>query len=161
MTVQTAVRIAPLRPDFLDRARTEHLDDLGQPVKRLVAKGGEPCRDALRRAKPGEALILASYSPFSKPGPYHEYGPIFILENPDPQPPTLDELPSAGAPGDYLREQFAVRAYSAEEEIADAALIRAHELDETVARFLDSPDVAFLHVRFPVYGCFALRIDRP
>jgi hypothetical protein len=50
----------PLRDSFLLKARSEGVDDLGQPVERWVAEGGEPCRDALRRARPGEALILAS-----------------------------------------------------------------------------------------------------
>ena len=61
---------------------------------------------------------------------------------------------------DYLREQFVIRAYSAEEEIIDAVMVSAPALEETVDRFFQSPGTAFLHVRFPTYGCFAMRIDR-
>lgn len=157
---RTSVAVAPIPQRFLDRVRNEGIDDLGQPVKRVVAEGGEPCRDVLRRARAGEALILASFSPFSKPGPYKEYGPIFVLAEPSEEAVTRDALPSAGAPAGYVREQCAVRAYSVDEEIIDAALIRATELEETVERFLASSDSAFLHVRFPAYGCFAFRIDR-
>ena len=135
---------------FLTRARAEGVDDLGQAVKRVVASGGEPCRDALRRARPGERLILASFSPFSKPGPYHEYGPVFIFENEEPHQLT----------DGYLREQFVIRAYSADEEILDAELTRAADIEATIDKFFESPATAFLHVRFPTYGCFALRIDR-
>jgi uncharacterized protein DUF1203 len=155
-TALTRVTIAPIPQTFLDRVRGEGVDDLGQPVKRLVAEGGEPCRDVLRRARAGEQLILASFTPFEKAGPYKEYGPIFVLAEASDEAVLRDGLPRAG----YLREQFVVRAYSSEEEIDDAALIRADAFDETVERFLGSPATAFLHVRFPAYGCFAFRIDR-
>jgi hypothetical protein len=151
-TTAAAVSIAPIPEAFLERVRSEGIDDLGQPVKRVVAEGGEPCRDVLRRAVAGEELILASFTPFTKSGPYKEYGPIFVLANPDGESARLQ-------PG-YLREQFTIRAYSKAEEIVDAALVKAAEFDETVQRFLASENTAFLHVRFPAYGCFALRIDR-
>jgi len=155
-----AISIAPISPRFLNRVRSEGLDDLGQSVKHVVAEGGEPCRDVLRRARAGEQLILASFTPFTVPGPYKEYGPIFVLAQPSDERVRRDTLPKAGSPTDYLREQFVIRAYSAAEEIADAALINASALSETVARFFKSPLTAFLHARFPAYGCFALRIDR-
>src|SRR5437588_2015660 len=50
-------RIAPIPEAFLTRVRDEGRDDLGQVVRRVRATGGEPCRDALRRALPGEELI--------------------------------------------------------------------------------------------------------
>jgi hypothetical protein len=148
--------IATIPQTFLDRVRNEGIDDQGQPVRRVIAEGGEPCRDVLRRAEPGEELILASFTPFTVAGPYKEFGPIFVLANASEEDVHRDALPTDG----YLREQFAVRAYSAAEEIIDAAFIRADDLSETVDRLLGSDDTAFLHVRFPSYGCFALRIDR-
>jgi hypothetical protein len=154
------VRIAAMPSAFLHRVRHERLDDLGQPVKRVVAQGGEPCRDVLRRARPGEKLILASFTPFTKPGPYHEYGPVFVLEEDSGEEVLRDGVPEAGSPDAYLREQFVVRAYSEEEEIVDAALIAAGDFDATIDRFFGSNDVAFLHVRYPAYGCFSCRIDR-
>ena len=156
----TNVSIAPIPGSFLQHVRSDDTDALGQPVKRVIAEGGEPCRDVLRRALPGEELILASFSPFSKDGPYREYGPIFVLARASDEEVRRDRLPRAGGPADYLREQVVIRAYSDAEEIVDAALVKAPELEATVARFLESPGTAFLHARFPTYGCFALRIDR-
>ena len=150
-----SIRIAPLPPHFLHKVRTEGIDDLGQPVKRVVAAGGEPCRDVLRRALPGEELILASFSPFSKVGPYREYGPVFVLAN-DVDSVSAPALPTDG----YLRERFVIRAYSEAEEILDAAMVTPDDADAAVERLLGRGDTAFLHVRFPVYGCFALRVDR-
>ena len=154
------ITIAPIPAPFLHRVRFESLDDLGQPVRRVEAEGGEPCRDVLRRARAGEPLILASFTPFTKPGPYKEYGPIFVLAEASEEPVRRDALPPAGSPADYLREQFVVRAYSHAEEIVDAALVNAVDLSATVQRFFESANTGFLHVRFPTYGCFACRIDR-
>ena len=153
-------RIAEIPSDFLKQVRTEGRDALGQQVKRVIAEGGEPCRDVLRRATKGEELILASFSPFEKPGPYHEYGPIFVLANESAEGVDRGEVP-AGADGNYLQQRFAIRAYSENEEILDAALVEPGEAQETVDRFFARTDTAFLHVRFPSYGCFACRLDRP
>ena len=158
--IATPITIAPIPTAFLNRVRLEGLDDLGQTVKRLEAEGGEPCRDVLRRARPGEKLILASFTPFTKPGPYHEYGPIFFLAEDTGEQVLRDMPPAAGSPHDYLQKQFVVRAYSEAEEIVDAALIEARDFDATIERFFRSGDVAFLHVRYPAYGCFSCRIDR-
>jgi hypothetical protein len=165
MTIATApdilaITIAPIPDRFLERARSEGLDDLGQPVRHVVAAGGEPCRDVLRRARPGEHLILASFSPFTRPGPFKEYGPIYILADSEGENVRRDALPRAGAAEDYLRKQFVIRAYSPQEDILDAALVGPADFADTVERFLASESTAFLHVRFPTYGCFALRIDR-
>lgn len=141
---------------YLDRARAEGLDALNQPVRRVIAEGGEPCRDVLRRARPGEALLLASFSPFGQEGPYREFGPVFVLAEPSDEEVGRQTLPTNG----YLRERFVLRAYSADERILDAAMVTPAEAEATLARFLASEDVAFVHARFPVYGCFACRIDR-
>ena len=153
----TNITIAPLPSAFLNRVRSEGIDDLGQPVRRMLASGGEPCRDALRRAEPGEELILASFSPFQCVGPYREYGPVFVLANASDADGAHDALPTAN---DYLREQFVFRAYAGDESIRDAALVTRESAEATLERFLASPETAFVHARFPTYGCFALRVDR-
>jgi len=152
-------RVAEIPPDFLKQVRTEGRDALGQQVKRLIAEGGEPCRDVLRRANKGEELILASFSPFAKPGPFHEYGPVFVLANESTEAVERNVVP-AGEDGNYLQQRFAIRAYSENEEIIDAALVEPADAQATVDRFFARADTAFLHVRFPSYGCFACRLDR-
>lgn len=151
------INIAPVPAAFLDRARNEGIDALGQPVRRLVAEGGEPCRDVLRRARAGEELILASFSPFHVEGPYREFGPVFILADANEEEVSREALPVTQG---YLRDRFVLRAYSPREEILDAAMVTPDEAEETLKRFLGMEDVAFVHARFPVYGCFACRIDR-
>ncbi len=150
--------IVAVRDAFLSRARSEGIDDLNQPVERMLAVGGEPCRDVFRRARAGEELILASYCPFSVAGPYREYGPVFILANPEPAGATPCRLPVDGAPP-YLGASFVLRAYSREERIVDAVITTPHAAALELQRLLARQDTSFVLARFPAYGCYALRIE--
>ncbi|WP_313165605.1 DUF1203 domain-containing protein [Massilia oculi] len=151
------IRIAPLSDTFLARVRAG-ADDQGQPVERHVAQGGEPLRDCLRRAVPGEAILLASYCPFTVAGPYKEYGPIFVSASPQPAP-RRDALPVDGEQP-YLGASFVLRAYSREERIVDATLTTASSASHDLDAFLAREDVAFVLARFAAYGCYALRVER-
>jgi len=158
----TPYRITPIRAGFVQRARAAGLDDLNQPVERHVAEGGEPCRDALRRARPGEALLLASYCPFEQAGPYREYGPVFLLADPsdDAEPVQgLDHLPLAGE-HPYLSPSFLLRAYSAAERILEGAVVAAAEAETHLQSLLSRAEVAFVLARFTGHGCYACRIER-
>lgn len=153
----TPIRIIPIRSAFLQRAR-DGIDDLGQPVERHLAAGGEPLRDALRRAVPGEAILLASHCPFTLAGPYREYGPVFV-SGAGSAMPALDALPLDGdAP--YLGASFVLRAYSADERIVDARLSSPQAAAADLDAFFARTDVAFVLARFPTYGCYALRLER-
>ncbi|MDT9001670.1 DUF1203 domain-containing protein [Paucibacter sp. APW11] len=152
-------RTAPIRSSFVQRARLEGVDDQNQPVERHIAQGGEPCRDALRRALPGEALILASYCPFERAGPYREYGPVFLLADPSAAPQAAEALPMAGEQP-YLGRSFALRAYSAEERIVYGQVVSVEHAEARLQALLARPEVAFVLARFAGYGCYACRIER-
>lgn len=155
------IRIGELPEEFLRRVRDEGLDDLGQPVERLIAEGGEPCRDVLRRARPGEELMLASHTPFTQPGPFREFGPVYLLAEASTEEVRRDRLPLP--PGDettYFGPRFVLRAYSAEQRIVAAELVEAEAAPSAVESLLSRPDTAYLQARFPTYGCFACRIER-
>ena len=154
-------RIAPISDDFLMNVRRHSQDDQNQPVERMAAAGGEPCRDVLRRARPGEPLILASYCPFTRPGPYKEYGPIFVLAEPSAERVDYDALAAPnGDPGDYLREQFVLRAYDAREAIAGATLTGPARYRADLEALFEIHRAAFVLVRFPAYGCYGFRIEK-
>lgn len=154
--------VTPIDAGFLHRVRTTGRDDLEQPVRSLTAKGGEPCRDVLRRALPGERLLLASYCPFRRVGPYREYGPVFVLAESSPQRGAPPGLSLQGGPDNYWKRdaQLVLRAYSDAEEIVAARLVHPHGLQAAVAEYFARDDVDFALVRFAAYGCYALRLDR-
>lgn len=153
------LKIVHVRSDFIARAREEGVDDLGQPVERMIATGGEPCRDVFRRAVAGDELILASYCPFQRPGPYREYGPVFIFAQDAGSAPPPRQLPLGGAQP-YLGASFVLRAYSFEEQIVDALLSTPAEATSHVQRLFADNSTAFVLARFAPYGCYALRLER-
>jgi len=156
--VRTPIRILPLPAAFLARVRSG-IDDLGQPVERHRAEGGEPLRDCLRRALPGEPILLASYCPFTVAGPFREYGPVYVSGAGGEAPP-LDALPTQGEPP-YLGAVFVLRAYSPDKRIVDARLSSPQAAAADLDALFSRPDTAFVLARFAAYGCYALRLERP
>src|SRR5262245_42162714 len=156
------ISIEEIPSDFLYQVRVLGVDAQGQAVRRYRSeKGGEPCRDVLRSARPGEEVILASFCPFTINGPFKEFGPIYILAEPADEIVLRNQLPLVqGGPQPYLGDQFVLRAYNIEQDIIDATLVKSDEAAEVLNRFLASPEVAFVHARYPAYGCFACRINR-
>jgi len=155
------IRITELPAAFLRRVREQGIDDLGQPVERFLAEGGEPCRDVLRRARPGEALILAGHSPFAQAGPFREFGPVYVLAEASDEAVARDRLPLPdGSETAYFSARLVLRAYSADQRIVAAELADADKAQATTDALLSRPDTAWLQARFPTYGCFACRIER-
>lgn len=153
--------IRPLRPGFLKRVREHGLDDLNQPVRPLMAQGGEPCRDVLRRARPGEEILLASYGPFDAPGPFREFGPVYVLAHRSGEIVSRDGFPeTTGGPSDYFGPGLVVRAYNRAQEICAASHAAPAAAPSIIEDYLRQPDVQFVDARFPTYGCFACRFER-
>lgn len=155
------IHLQAISQHFLAQVRESGRADQDQPVQRLIAKGGEPCRDVLRRALPGEAVILASFSPFTQRGPFKEFGPVFVLANASDENVRRDVLPLAdGTQGRYFNRQFVLRAYDHAGAISGAELVETDTAENVLDAFLAQEEVAFVDARFPTYGCFACRIVR-
>ena len=156
------MQITPIPADFLIRVRERGLDDQLKPVRRMIATGGEPCRDALRRAQPGEEIILASYCPYANNGPYKEFGPIFVFAQPHDTPAARMQLPWQGgdeAGESYMDERFVLRAYSADEDILEGEMVTRTEARAMAEHMLARGDVAFVQGRFPGHGCYAFKLS--
>lgn len=154
-------KITPIRRDFLMKVRTSNIDDQNQPVVYKTAKGGEPCRDVLRAGKAGEKLILASYCPFYKAGPYKEYGAVFVLANQSDEAVNFNKLPlPTNSQHDYFGECFVLRAYDNDESICDAHLVTPLNAEQIIDELFENPQVKFILARFAAYGCYALRLDK-
>ncbi|KGJ94840.1 DUF1203 domain-containing protein [Colwellia psychrerythraea] len=154
-------KITPIRRDFLIKVRQAGIDDQNQPVIRQVATGGEPCRDVLRRAAVGEELILASYCPFSIPGPYKEYGAVFVLAKQSSEWVNYDEFPIPNnATNDYFGEIFVLKAYDKYESIIAAQLVTPENVEQIITEYFQQTKASFLMARYAAYGCYSLRLDR-
>jgi hypothetical protein len=156
MKTDVSFHVQPLSAEFADRVRSSLCDDFGRQVRATAAAGGEPLRDQLRRATPGEPIILCSYQAVALPSTYAEIGPIFISALAGTQPqPVLDGLPDG-----YFTRCFALRGYDASHRILEATLTELVDAVETIRRLLSLPGCLSVHARFAGHGCFAARILR-
>ena len=146
----------PLSDEFAEHIRATGRDDFGRPAQVVSAAGGEPVRDQLRRATPGERLFLASYQAVPLPSAFAEIGPVYVCAEPSPtQLQWRDELPAG-----YFNRTFALRAYNAANEIIDSTLVEPALAADLIRRWLARMDVAYLHARFAGHGCYACRFER-
>jgi hypothetical protein len=146
----------PLSAEFADRIRTLRRDDFNRPVSISIAGGGEPLRDQLRRAMPGERIILCGYQSVPLPSPFAEIGPVFIsAETAGAAPVWRDQLPVG-----YFPRTLALRAYDAHDCIIDSTVCEPAAAPDTIRAFLTRPEVETVHARFAGHGCYACRFAR-
>ncbi|MFE3461541.1 DUF1203 domain-containing protein [Nocardiopsis aegyptia] len=154
----------PIPPRVLERLRER--DDAGHVREGFTdGEGGAPLRCCLRRSRAGERVVLVSYAPLrgwalergADPGPYDEVGPVFVHERPCAGPEGTGYPPEMHGP---LR---ALRAYGADGRILGGRVVelpeeRAGEVDAVLAEVFADPEVALVHVRAVVFGCFLAEV---
>ena len=129
----------------------------GHPVHSEVATGYGPCRLCLRDFEIGaERRLLFTYDPFYGLEPYPLPGPVFIHETAcEPYPE------NGGFPADVRTHDLTLNAYARGRRlVAEERLEGGSGVDALVARLLDHPEVAYIHVRDTEAGCFDFRIER-
>lgn len=136
-------------------ANNETLKEFGARRVRADAYPGYPCRVSLQDACIGEDLILLPFAHHATDSPYQASGPIFIRKAALARAKLRSELPV------QLRIRLlSIRAYDASGDMVDATVVEGAEADPVVRQFLETAEVAFLHVHFARRGCYAARIDR-
>ena len=106
-------------------------------------------------------MILASYWPFTKPGPYKEYGAIYILANQSDEIVLYEKLPLSGNKDSaYLGVSFVLRAYKRNEFIFDAHIVTPESADAAIRKLFAYDEVDFIIARYTAYGCYSFRLDR-
>ena len=116
-----AFRILPLPQSIADQIREKRSDAHGnvelQPT-RTEEPRALPCRVCLEEASVGEEMLLFSYSPFERPVPYRNVGPIFVHATacrPYDRPATVPDL--------MRRRLLALRGYSAQDRMIECDLV--------------------------------------
>ncbi len=157
-TVRTTIRISAVPAMELARIRAQGRDDHGNAFAPWVdTDGGAPLRCCLRDSRPGERIALIAYRPVRQPGPYSEVGPIFVHAEECPG------YPEAGRyPDDFRVRTQVFRAYRSDGSITGGVVVGPDEDQEEVAAgLLADPEIAVIHSRNVVYGCFMFEIGRP
>lgn len=145
----TGYRIVAVPTDFASSVRADP-----RAVRRL---DGQPhqCRHCLTLSSPGEAVLLASFSPFRTDQPYAERGPVFVHERNCPR-----YADDSAYPRQFPRRAAVLRAYDGGEALVDARVVGDSDVDALIAELFADTRVAFLHARNVAEGCFMFRIER-
>ena len=162
-TATKTFTVHAIEPDVVRQLR--ELDDAGRTPQPFVDRdGGSPLRCCNRLSRPGEQIVLASYSPLHRwavanakdPGPYDETGPVFLHAEP------CAGSSDGGFPEDYRGLPRVLRPYDADGRILDGQVIEEGDLqpEGAIDQVFSDPAVAFIHARALLAGCFTFAIDR-
>jgi len=154
-----ALRVDAIPDADLARIRGRGTDDFGNPVVVSVVDeaGGTPLRCCLREAVPGERVALIAYRPSHIGGPYAEVGPVFIHAEACGGYTAPDRYPEG-----FRHRQQVLRAYDAEGRIVDAVIAQdGDEAESVCAALLSRPEIAYIHSRNVLYGCYMFTVRRP
>ncbi|HWB67940.1 MAG TPA: DUF1203 domain-containing protein, partial [Mycobacteriales bacterium] len=161
MTAAQTFSVQALLPAVANELRTR--DDANRQPELIVdRKGGSPLRCCLRRSRPGEAILLASYAPLRRwaaehnadPGAYDELGPIFIHRD------QCDGPSGDGWPEEFRGSPRVLRAYDANGRLLGGQLLDPqNDPDRALADLFAQPQVALVHARVAVEGCFTFAVQ--
>ncbi len=134
----------------------EHTLSAHGAVRRIADKSpGFPCRVSLRDAEVGESLLLINFEHLPVAGPFRSRYAIFVRENAIESRPGTNEIPAV-----LVSRLLAVRAFDAEGFLRDADVVEGKEVGPVIERYLEDPQVDYLHLHYAKPGCFAARVDR-
>ncbi len=155
MPASTLYRIDALDPGQLDRIRTGGEDDFGNRVVRLAGhEAGAPLRCCLRDSRDGEDITLIAHQPSTVGGPYAEVGPVFIHAD------RCEGYAATGYPDGFRHRSQLLRGYDADGRQVDNTVTEGPAAEAAIEQLLARPEIAFVHSRNLMAGCYMFRITR-
>ena len=153
-----AFQISPLRAgDFVrlfDLSDAE-LAEQGAVRMHVDVRPGYPCRVSLEDAEVRENVILVNYEHLPVASPYRSSHAVFVRENAAQSKPFVDQIPES------LRIRLlSIRAFDGKGMMRDADVVHGRDPEAAIERFLENPDIEFLHLHNAKPGCYAARVDR-
>lgn len=120
---------------------------------RLRAPSSVPCRVSLTDADAGTEVILIHYEHHRVQSPYRSSYAIYVRAGEE----TYDGVNQV--PEQLLKRTLSVRAYDDTGMMVDAELIDGTELASLAPKLLSTKHVAYLHVHYAKFGCYAALIE--
>ncbi len=154
----SSFRIRALDPDYLDEVRARGEDDFGNDVVATTNDdaGGTPLRCCLREAAVGERVALIAHRAASIGGPYVEIGPVFIHAE-----RCAGYLATGAYPEGFRHRQLVFRAYDAwGRQVGNRIAEAGAGAESVIGELLSQPEVAYLHARNVLAGCFMFTVER-
>ncbi len=153
----------PFRLTGLDRSQFAPLFALDDAelarrgIRRCVvdAKPGFPDRIELRDLEPGERALLLNYLHQPADTPFRASHAIYVGEASTTTYDAIDRVPEA-----FRQRPMSLRAFDAEHMLRAAVLTEGDEVAPALARLLEDPAHAYVHLHFARPGCYAARAER-
>jgi len=150
--------LAPARFAPFFAMSDSELEAVGARRVRATGNRGFPCRIAMRDAREGDSLILLNYESLSGPTPYKTTYAIYVGENAEQAPDSIDALP------ELMRGRaLALRGFGLDGLLRRAELVapgNGREAGETIGAMFADRQIAAIHVHNATYGCFLGRAVR-
>jgi len=149
--------VSALPTGDLARIRSQEKDDFGNEwVVTVQDEDGAPLRCCLRDANVGERVALIAWRPHDVGGAYAEVGPVFIHAD-----PCAGYAKHNAYPAGFRRRSQLFRAYDAQGRQVDNRIVEGGEAEAAISDLFASLDVAYLHSRNMLAGCYMFSITRP
>jgi hypothetical protein len=118
-------------------------------------RGGLPCRVSLADSEVGEDLVLVNFEHQPGASPYRAAHAIYVRRGVAQGRPAIDEIPPV-----FKSRTLSLRAFDDRAMIVGGALAEGANLAAALDRLLVNPDVAYVHIHYAEFGCYAARATR-
>ena len=118
-------------------------------------KPGFPCRVSLADAEVGDQLVLVNYLHQGVASPYRASHAIYVRQGVAQARPAVNEVPEL-----FRFRILSSRAFDADGMMVTADLCDGKELETLLEKQLALARVAYVHLHYAKFGCYAARADR-
>ena len=152
----TPMRVVAIPTEIAESVRKRMKDlQYGFPAHTNVAQGDAPCRHCLRIISAGVQQTLFTYDPFAGVEKLPLPGPVYVHTE------ACERYPEdAGFPAALRGSPRTLNAYGRGRRLLAQEYVEGGNVDSTIERLLERPDVDYIHVRSTTAGCFTFRVER-
>ena len=152
----TPMRVVAIPTEITESVRKAMKDpQYGFPAHTNVAQGDAPCRHCLRIISAGVQQTLFTYDPFAGVEKLPLPGPVYVHTE------ACERYPEdAGFPAALRGSPRTLNAYGRGRRLLAQEYVEGGNVDSTIERLLERPDVDYIHVRSTTAGCFTFRVER-
>jgi hypothetical protein len=150
------MRVVAIPTEIAESVRKTMKDpQYGFPAHTNVAKGDAPCRHCLRMISPGMQQTLFTYDAFAGLEALPLPGPVYVHAE------VCERYPEDGGfPAALRQSPRTLNAYGRGRRLLAQEYVEDGNVDSTIERLLERPDVDYIHVRSTTAGCYTFRVER-
>jgi hypothetical protein len=153
----SSIRVVAISTALAESVRKKGKDpQFGFPVYTAPAGGGLPCRHCLDWIVEGsERAALFTLDPFAGFEKLPLPGPVYIHAD------GCDRYPEdGGIPARLMTSPRTLNAYGHGRRLVAQEYVESGNAEATIERLFQRSDVAYVHVRSTMAGCYTFRLER-